>query len=531
VKADTKVKCVIWDLDETLWNGTLADNDAVHPRPDIVDLVKALDAVGIVNSVCSKNDPRVAEARLREAGVWDYFVFPSIEFAPKGARVRAIVESMNLRLANVVFVDDNPSVRQEVMHACAGISVLDANDPSAIAYLVEQARSTRGTSRREQYRVLERKHAAALDFDDHVAFLNASGIVVSIVRNPGDLAFRERIIELANRSNQLNFTSSRFTDSSFADYVAGDGSQSIHHGAVFAYDNYGDYGLVGFYGFDETRGRKQLDHFVFSCRIMDMGIEAFVFDYLQSAYNVRPLDALRSQLNGRGVRIRLIHALDERLRRYVDRSAGQDAGFRTSIIAGCTAGVIAHYLPDDLQPCSFENFSLSSDSRVPDVPVIIYTVYQDYVNAQWRGQGGFSRRCFQNALERFFAKHARSRIFVVLAAEGRGRDVRAGGAFRLRSVARSAAAIWRGTTRRRIVSCNKIVRRTASLYPHVDLLEADEFIHSAAEQIDSRHFHRVVIERIAEAVQNSVACWEGQATQTGAGAAQPIEEDLSVSAS
>ena len=73
-----KIKLVIWDLDETFWKGTISDGE-VEPIPENIEIVKKLTDRGIVNSICSKNDHEVAKNELIKEGVWDYFVFPSID--------------------------------------------------------------------------------------------------------------------------------------------------------------------------------------------------------------------------------------------------------------------------------------------------------------------------------------------------------------------------------------------------------------------------------------------------------------------
>ena len=80
------VKLIIWDLDETLWAGTLSEGEVVIDTSR-GDLVRALNRRGIVNSICSKNDQPEARRRLEAEGLWDEFVFASIDWSPKGPRV------------------------------------------------------------------------------------------------------------------------------------------------------------------------------------------------------------------------------------------------------------------------------------------------------------------------------------------------------------------------------------------------------------------------------------------------------------
>ena len=112
-KNSAAVKCIIWDLDETLWSGTLAEGEDVVSKKWLLEKIKQLDGVGIINSICSKNDYLEAKAKLVQLGIWDFFVFPIIDFVPKGQNVKNIIDSLRLRPENCVFVDDNDANLRE----------------------------------------------------------------------------------------------------------------------------------------------------------------------------------------------------------------------------------------------------------------------------------------------------------------------------------------------------------------------------------------------------------------------------------
>ena len=79
----SKLKLVIWDLDDTFWTGTLSEG-GILPIERNISLVKSLTDRGIVNSICSKNDFQSVEVQLSEIGLWDYFVFPSVDWNLNG---------------------------------------------------------------------------------------------------------------------------------------------------------------------------------------------------------------------------------------------------------------------------------------------------------------------------------------------------------------------------------------------------------------------------------------------------------------
>ncbi len=270
------VKLVVWDLDDTLWEGTLSEGPVVLD-PTHADVVRTLNRRGIVNAICSKNELGPARDRLREAELWDEFVFARIDWTPKGARVAQIVEDAQLRPGNVLFVDDSVLNRQEVRHAVPGIRTAA---PEAIASLLDHAACTgkddRDLTRLRQYRLLEQKLAdrqAAPDSNED--FLRSCDIRVTLVEGEEAAEEAERLLELVARTNQLNFTKRRPSPEDFAELLSDPGHRV---GYVRVRDRYGDYGICGFYAQRVADGT--LVDFLFSCRILNMGVEQWLYERL-----------------------------------------------------------------------------------------------------------------------------------------------------------------------------------------------------------------------------------------------------------
>lgn len=273
------IKLVIWDLDETFWSGTLTEG-GITPIPANIELIRTLAARGIVSSVCSKNDMAPTRKVLEELGVWDYLVFPCIEFAPKGVQIRNIIESMQLRAPSVLFVDDNLMNLHEAQHYVPGIQVAT---PDVLADLASDPR-VKGKpdpqfERLNRYKVLELKQKEREKAPDNTEFLRTSDIRVSFHYDVLDQF--PRIHDLVNRTNQLNFTKQRWPEDAdtaksqaVAEYENVFGS---HWGYVKVADRYGQYGICGF--FELRNGCAH--HFLFSCRAMNMGVEQFVWHKLK----------------------------------------------------------------------------------------------------------------------------------------------------------------------------------------------------------------------------------------------------------
>lgn len=267
------VKLVVWDLDDTLWAGTLSEGP-VELDPAHGELVRTLNRRGIVNAICSKNEPAAARARLEEAGLWDEFVFARIDWSPKGPRVAQIIEDIQLRAENVLFIDDHPLNRGEVRHFAPGIQTAGPDILDGLLALPElTGKADSGRSRLEQYRVLERKVADRQAADvDNDAFLRSCDITVGVFYDTE--TERDRLYELVHRTHQLNFTKRRPTREQFEAMLA----DPFHEtGYVRVRDRYGTYGVCGFYSRSPDGA---LEDFLFSCRVLHMGVEQWLYAHL-----------------------------------------------------------------------------------------------------------------------------------------------------------------------------------------------------------------------------------------------------------
>ena len=266
-----KIKLVIWDLDETFWQGTFSEGHVEIPEQNR-RLIALLTDIGIVNSICSKNDEKQVMDYLKDQGLEEYFVFPSINWQPKGARIKQLISDMQLRPANVLFLDDNPSNLGEASHSCPEIMT---GTPEILPRLLADAEKAERKDcehkRLKQYRILEEKYQARSEFSSNEEFLYQSNVRVDFAADCA--ANIDRIHDLILRSNQLNFTKVRSTKEELSVLFS---DPDVSCGYVSVQDNFGDYGIIGFYAVKSNH----LLHFVFSCRTLGMGIEQYVYNKL-----------------------------------------------------------------------------------------------------------------------------------------------------------------------------------------------------------------------------------------------------------
>ena len=277
------VRLVVWDLDETFWDGTLTEG-GIDFLPQNREIVIELARRGIMSSVCSKNDFAAVREILQAHAVWDYFIFPSINWEPKGPRLRELVEAVQLRPETVLLIDDNPANLAEAQFLIPGIQVAsEAVIPELLHSPLLRGKDDTGLSRLKQYKLLEQRkvdeRAAA---GDSLEFLRASRIRVQIEYDVE--AHIDRALELINRTNQLNFTKCRLSED--RETAREEFRQVLREfdyqiGLVRVRDNYGDHGYCGLFAVRSFGNRRGLMlHFCFSCRILGMGVEAFVYQLL-----------------------------------------------------------------------------------------------------------------------------------------------------------------------------------------------------------------------------------------------------------
>jgi FkbH-like protein len=280
------VRLVIWDMDETFWRGTLTEG-GVTWRADTAEIVVELARRGIMSSICSKNDFATVHKILTRKSVWRYFIFPSIDWTPKGPRIQRLIETVQLRAPSVMLIDDNHLNLEEAKFFAPGLQVAsDAAIPTLLADPRFQGKDDRGLTRLKQYKVLESRkadeeRAREETGGDNVEFLRSSDIRVRIENDVE--AHLDRAIELINRTNQLNFTKRRLPED--LDEARERLRSEISHfttqaGLIEVSDRYGDYGFCGYFQVSTRREVAQLRQFCFSCRILDMGVEAWVYQRL-----------------------------------------------------------------------------------------------------------------------------------------------------------------------------------------------------------------------------------------------------------
>ena len=200
-------------------------------------------------------------------------MFNKISWNSKGLEIRRTISEMKLRSCNVLFIDDNFSNLEEARFYNKDLCTLT---PDMLPYLLDhpclQGNKDTNHERLNQYILLEKKTKAERDQNlSNIEFLEDSDIKINIY----DFSeyHLDRVTSLVERSNQLNFTKLRSNKETLSKLI---NSKSSTSSVVYVQDKFGQYGLCGFYSLENHK----LIHFVFSCRIMGMGIESWCYNNL-----------------------------------------------------------------------------------------------------------------------------------------------------------------------------------------------------------------------------------------------------------
>lgn len=265
------IKCLVWDLDNTLWQGVLLEDKEVILRPEAVEVIKTLDERGILHSIASRNDAKMALEKVKEFGLSDYFLWPQIHWGSKSESIKAISEGLRLGLDTFAFVDDQPFEREEVAFTNPKVMCIDATDLKSIPdlkrmhprFITDESRQ-----RRMMYLSDERRQEAEKEFSGtNQEFLSKLNMVFTISTvGESDL---KRAEELTVRTHQLNTTGYTF---SYEELEAM--RHSPNHLLLIAEldDIYGTYGKIGLTVVEKGSEVWTIKLLLMSCRVISRGV-------------------------------------------------------------------------------------------------------------------------------------------------------------------------------------------------------------------------------------------------------------------
>lgn len=276
------IKCVVWDLDDTIWGGTLLEGDKPVLKPEVMPVLEELDRRGILNAVASKNDSDRALKYLSDFGLSDLFVVCQIGWNNKSDSIQDVAKRLGLSLDTFLFIDDQAFERDEVRHALPDVETFD---PANIQALLDLSRlkprfiTTESAQRRKMYQADLARDQSQIEFaGTREEFLKTLQMRITIrAATESDL---RRVEELTIRTNQLNTTGRPY---SYLDLQTLLGMATYRLLIVELTDRYGPSGTIGLALLEITDGAWLIKLLIMSCRVISRGIGSILLNYILRA--------------------------------------------------------------------------------------------------------------------------------------------------------------------------------------------------------------------------------------------------------
>jgi FkbH-like protein len=302
-------KCLVLDLDNTLWGGVVGDDGAQnlilgrdHPVGeaflDFQRYVKTLQRRGVILAVCSKNELENAKAGFSHPDsilrVEDFSAFKA-NWNPKPDNIREIAAELNIGLDSIVFLDDNPAERALVANQLPEVATPEiGNSVSRFAEILESEHYFEAyklvqedLERVGYYSSNAQRSAAQATFANYDEYLLSLEMEAEIA--PFAPVYLERITQLINKTNQFNLTTRRYT-SAEVEAIAHDPGHITLYGRLA--DRFGDNGLVTVLIGHIAGEVLEIDLWLMSCRVLNREMELSMFDAVVEACQARGLSRI-----------------------------------------------------------------------------------------------------------------------------------------------------------------------------------------------------------------------------------------------
>ena len=307
------VKCVVLDLDNTLWGGIIGDDGLEGIRlghlgdgeafVGFQHFLRALKQRGILLAVCSKNDPETARLPFRQHAEMvlredDITVFVA-NWVSKAENLKQIADILNVGLGSMVFVDDNPFERGVVRDALPEVIVPELpEDPADYVRCLTELNLFETTSysaldagRADLYRIEAQRKLVERTFanaEDHLKSLE-----MKIICQRFEPFHLPRIVQLLQRSNQFNLLTRRFNQAQCEVFMHDTANWLPLY--LSLRDKYGDNGIIGVIIARLDPGVMSIEEWVMSCRVLARGVEQFAMNFLADEARTRGIERIRAR--------------------------------------------------------------------------------------------------------------------------------------------------------------------------------------------------------------------------------------------
>jgi FkbH-like protein len=279
MREEKEIKCVIWDLDHTLWDGILLESEDVRLKPNVVEVLQVLDSRGILHSIASNNSHDDAMRKLKRFGLDEYFIYPEITWRAKSLSIEKIQKNLNVGMDSLLFIDDQPFERDEVKTAHPSVLCVDASKYLDLPHHPRlNPRFVTLDSKRRRHMYLQDINRKKEEYEyegpkiDFLASCNMS-LIISKAKEE-DL---KRAEELTIRTNQLNATGKTYSYDELKSFITSDRHELL---ICELTDKYGPYGKIGLSLVEMNEEHWNLRLLVVSCRVMTHGVGTILLSHI-----------------------------------------------------------------------------------------------------------------------------------------------------------------------------------------------------------------------------------------------------------
>ena len=306
-------KCLVLDLDNTLWGGVLGEDGLqglqlgpTYPGSAYLafqEAVLGLHQRGVILAIASKNNaPDVEEVFASHPHMMlkkEHFAQAQINWGPKSKSIVEIARRLNIGLEHMVFVDDSPAECDQVAAALPMVTVIPLPGPpehfvdvllerglfESVSISAEDRRRGELYKQHDQAEELQRQSGSLEDF--------YARLDMEVTFAPVRAASMARAAQLTQKTNQFNVTTVRYTESEMAARCANRDWLVI---SVQVRDRFGDNGIVGLMMARMVAGELHIDTFLLSCRVIGRDVETAMLACLCQQARHRGARCLRGRV-------------------------------------------------------------------------------------------------------------------------------------------------------------------------------------------------------------------------------------------
>jgi FkbH-like protein len=292
-------KCLVLDLDHTLWGGVIGDDGLEGIKlgqgsgvgesfAAFQRFVRDLASRGVILAVCSKNDEKTAlepfekhpEMVLKKTDI-AYF---AANWNDKASNLRLIAKELNIGLDSLVFVDDNPYERNQVRGELPMVAVPELPEDPALypdclvsaGYFEAVALTAEDVVRSEQYQKNLERDKTQASFTDISEYLKS--LDMELIWGPFDPLSLPRVTQLINKTNQFNLTTRRYSEEETKRFSMDPKAVTLRCRLT---DRFGDNGIIGIMiALEQKGGDWVVDTWLMSCRVLGRGVERAMLNLL-----------------------------------------------------------------------------------------------------------------------------------------------------------------------------------------------------------------------------------------------------------